>query len=159
MNVRYPYCVTFEGSSSAPLVLCFNLTRREETVITTVVHRIPHSSRGAIFATNATVGLIPTNSDTIPAKEGDVKLARQSSVALNHITLHYFAPTAITISTTIPACHSTVARVCALRGFDAGFPAKSSNPTRKSHIAATGVNTGIVKNTSTSAPTNVLSSQ
>ena len=65
MSVRYPYCITFEGPSSAPLVLRlhFQSDRREETVITTVVHRIPHSSRGAISATNATVGLIPTNTD------------------------------------------------------------------------------------------------
>ena len=127
MSVRYTYCITFEGPSSAPLVLRlhFQSDRREETVITTVVHRIPHSSRGAIFATNATVGLIPTNSDTIPAKEGDVKLARPSSVALNHITLHYSAPTAIAISTTIPTCHSTVARVCALRGFHVGLVARN----------------------------------
>lgn len=127
-------------------------------VITTVVHRILHSSRGAIFSTIVTVGLIPTNSVTIPAKEGDVKLARPSSVALNRITLHYSATTAIAISTTIPACHSIVARVFALRGFDAGFATKNSNPTRKSHIVVTGVNAGIVKKSWTSAPTNVLSS-
>ncbi|PFX27098.1 hypothetical protein AWC38_SpisGene8231 [Stylophora pistillata] len=113
-------------------------TQREESVITTVAPPMPHSSRGATFVILATVDLIPTNSVTIAVKAEDVEPAKPSSVALNSITLPYFAPTVTGISMTIPAWHSIVTRVCVRLGFVVECAVMNSSHTRKNRIAATG---------------------